>query len=128
MSTRPAVLIVLGATLTACLASPSPVGSTTIGTYELAVYSEENSATAGHTTDFVIDPTTGGKPTSIRCWVGPRDLPDDQKVRAAYDRPNAEFDAIIVIPAALPSGSKFFMDVETDGVVETGGVKMPGVD
>lgn len=123
-----AIMTVLAGSLSACLASPAPVGSVTIGTSTFEVFSEENAATAGHTTNFVIEPKHGGNPTSIHCWVGPRDLPDDKKVLAVYDPPNAQFDAIIVIPAELPTGSEFFLDVETAGVVETGGVKMRGVD
>ena len=94
----------------------------------LDVFSEENSATAGHTTDFVIQFRAGGRPTAIHCWVGPRDLPDDRKQLAVYDPPNDQFDVIIAIPETLPTGSEFYLDIDTGGVVETGGIKMSGVN
>ena len=106
----------------ACATSAVPVGTATVGTYTLDVSREGDAPGAGVNTRWVLKPTVGGNPTSIKAWVAGDSSESATKVLAVYDPADGDFDADVTAPTPMPGHPKFWFDVDTNGVVLTGSV------
>ncbi|HUS27901.1 MAG TPA: hypothetical protein VMZ53_05315 [Kofleriaceae bacterium] len=107
-----------------CAADSTDMGSVTISTYSLHVAREGDGAVAGAMPRFVIKPTSGGNPTSIKAWVGLEAIDATGKFLAAYDSADGDFDADVTVPTPLPTGAQLWLDVETTGTTTTGSIAL----
>jgi hypothetical protein len=118
-------LILASLLLAACSSSSAvTLGSTQAGPYTFDVKYEGPAPAAGVMTNFVLKPTAGGMPTSIESWVGPSDVDASMKEAGVYDPADGDYDTEIAIPNPLPSGAKYYFDVNTNGTVVTGSMDL----
>lgn len=110
--------------LLACTTASVPVGTAQVGTYTFDISREGDAPGAGVSTRFVLKPTAGGNPTSITGWVGIATGDGSVKSVAVYDAGDGDFDDNVTVPAPMPTGAKFYFDVDTNGDVATGSVDL----
>jgi hypothetical protein len=111
--------------LLACTSTPSvPLGSVQVASYTFDVAREGDAPGAGVTTRFVLKPTAGGNPTSITGWVGTASGDGSTKAVAVYDAGDGDFDDDVTMPSPMPTGAKFYFDVNTSGTIATGSVEL----
>ena len=110
--------------LLACTTSSVPLGSAQVGSYTFDVSREGDAAAPGNSTRFVLKPTAGGNPTSITGWVGTASGDGSVKSVAVYDAGDGDFDDDVTVPSPMPTGAKFFFDVDTNGSVATGSIDL----
>ena len=126
----PSLRLLLGAaylsSLLAC-GSDTPevaLGSVTVGVYTFDVAREGDAPLAGAHTRFVLKSTAGGNPTSVTGWVGIASGEGSVKAPADYDAADGDYDDDVTVPSPLPSGSKFYFDVSTNGAVMIGSIDL----
>ena len=86
-----------------------PLGEKTVGGLKLVATMDEAVKPGGEGAfDLVI---TGGKPKAVRFWVGTEDGQGSVKAKADEETPD-NWHTHVEVPDPLPSGSKFWVEVE----------------
>ncbi len=104
-------------TILACGSStPSvTIGTVQVGTYSFDITREGDAPTAGVTTRYVLKSNATAQPTSITGWAGIESGEGSVKAVAVFDPADGDFDDDFTVPSPVPSGAKFYFDVDTDG-------------
>jgi hypothetical protein len=97
------------------------VGTVTAGTYSVHVLQEGSAVAAGATTRFILKLTPGGA-TSVTGWVGVESGDSSEKKLASYDSGDGDYDDDVVAPTPIPAGAKFWFEIDTAGVKQTGSI------
>ena len=92
----------------------TPVGVLQVGPYSLDIHQERDAVAPGATSRFVIK-ASGGTPTSITGWIGMESAAGSAKKLATFDPGDSDYDDDVVAPTPIPPGSKFWVEVDTNG-------------
>ena len=105
-------------------AEDTDLGDVPAGPQTFHVAREGDAVVAGGKTRFVIKVTAGTPPTSLTGWVGVESGEGSLKYKASFDSKDGDFDDDVTAPSPLPAGSKFWLDVDNNGVKTTGSIAL----
>ena len=88
-----------------------PIGETTVGSLKLVATMDAPIKAAGGGDGAFNVVITGGKPKAVRCWVGTEEAKGSVKAKADEETTD-NWHTHAEVPAPLPPGSKFWVEVE----------------